>query len=368
VRVLALSLTCTLSISSGSLLAKNDELDMKFSHQVMLDADYLIDWYDEPNDSLNSEFRRLNSELSVSNGNWQFKGKVDIDASDNKIGIADLYVKYKGWDYASLIMGHHKEPFGMESFTSSTQLVHIEKSMASQVFYPGRNNGVSVQGQFKNTDWWLGLYDNNNYHANGGAITAKINAQLDEFQHGEFRVGGSFSARALEGHEYDLDSYLETHSANDVFDTKKNALEAIELFSIDTLWYRKNLLFSCEWQKQNLSLADGLAPLEHSGFYLQGSYLIGDIDSIYQGGKGKLASPKLSKETRLWEVSVRHSQLDTLDSELGTLSDNWTLGLNYYYGKDIKFMSGYTYSESDFSSGESKQQGNAVSFRVQLTF
>ena len=46
-----------------------------------------------------------------------------------------------------IIVGQDKEPFGLEELTSSKNLSFIERSMVSSAFTPGRNIGISLNGE-----------------------------------------------------------------------------------------------------------------------------------------------------------------------------------------------------------------------------
>mgnify|MGYP000669007079 CR=1 FL=1 len=354
-------------VISFSGLAKSDELKLDVSNRIMIDADYLQKWYDEQ-EAFNVELRRLQSTLNISYDDWQFKGKADLDLESEKLELDDLYFRYRGWNDTSITFGRQKEAFGLEGYTSSTQLAHIERTSFTQAFSPGRNNGVSVNSQFSNLDWWLGVFDNYQYDADGIAVTGKVSATLLQQETGTFRVGSSFSYRNFEQYEFDLSSNLEMHTAKDYLDTKKVTIEDLQLLGFDAMWYQNNVLLSAEWQQQTLS-ETGIASTErYSGYTLQASYLFGADGPMYKSKAGKLASPRLTKGARVWEVSSRFSQLDTLANENGMLNENWTLSLNYYFGKDLKLMSAYTFSTSNEASSDNQVDAYGASLRVQYKF
>jgi len=341
--------------------AGNDELEIDFNHRLMLDGDYLSDWYSQENE-FNGEVRRLQSSVSLKKQDWSFKLKLDIDIDNKEIDVDDAYVQYRGWDWAQLKIGKHKEVFGLEHSTSSSQISTIERSMATNAFGPGRNYGVSLKGKADQFNWWLGAYDNDGYDGNGYGITGRATYQLVNQADNSFHLGASFSQRDLDGAEVDIKSALEIHTADDVLDTKKQALDNLTLFGLESQWSNGKVRLAGEWMIQKFTLSDSGENVEHNGLYGQASYLFGE--GTYQLKKGKLATPKLSKKLNSWEMVSRYSQLDTLESEHGTEVENWTLGLNYYHGKRLKIMSGVTYSKTTLPF---ELSGTAFSLRFQYS-
>jgi len=352
----------TCSTFMTSIQASNDDLDIDVGFRIMADADYVKDWY-EQEDQFDAEIRRLQTTLKIKKQDWTFKVKTDIDIDGKDAEIDDLYLQYSGWKWASITVGKHKESFGLEGSTGSTQLTTIERSMSTQAFSPGRNNGVSLNNSKGKVNWWLGLYNNDSYDANEYALTGRTTYKVFNQNDNYLHIGGSFSLRNLDGAEYDIKSNLEVHSMDNVLNTKNQNINKLNLFGAEAQWSNGKVKLASEWYLQSLELTDSSEKIQHKGGYVQSSYLFGD--SIYRTKNGKQASPKLSKNQNSWELVSRWSYLDATESENGQEVQNWNIGLNNYIGKNIKLMAGYTYSTV---LTPIKQHGNALSFRAQYTF
>ena len=68
-----------------------------------------------------------------------------------------------------------------------------------------------------------------------------------------------------------------------------------------------------------------------------------------------------------WELTGRYSELNTQDSIVGNKVNTSTLGLNYYYDKNVRLTGNMLYSESSQQINGSRS-GNAISFRAQYQF
>jgi len=341
--------------------ANDNEFKFDVDSRIMLDGDYLSDWYDQ-DDQFSGEVRRLKSSLTLKNQDWLFKVKLGIDVDNEELDVDDAFIQYRGWDWGKIKLGKHKEPFGLELSTSSSQLATIERAMASNLFAPGRNYGVSLKGQADNLNWWVGIFDNESFDTDAYGITGRATYQLFDNVSETFHIGASFSQRQLNGVELDSKSSYEIHSIDDVLDSKKLAMDELFLFGTEAQWSNGNLKLAAEWMTQTFTLTDSGLDITHTGLYGQASYLFGDAS--YQFNNGKLATPKLSKKRNIWELVSRYSQLDTLESDNGSDVENWTLGLNYYYGKRIKIMTGVTHSKT---VSPVEQDGMALSLRFQYS-
>ena len=54
--------------------------------------------------------------------------EIDVDFADNVVEIKDLWAGYAGFDNSVIRVGNHKAPFGLETLTSSKNIIFIERS------------------------------------------------------------------------------------------------------------------------------------------------------------------------------------------------------------------------------------------------
>ncbi|MGJ8679726.1 OprO/OprP family phosphate-selective porin [Paraglaciecola sp.] len=345
--------------------SKDSDLNWQVDHRLMIDGDYLKDWYNI--DEFNSEVRRFQTSIKWSNQSWLVKTKIDWDIENKEVEFDDYYIRYQGWDGAHLTLGKHKEPFGLEYSTGSKKLSTIERSMATQAFSPGRNTGFSLNNTGNKLNWWLGAYNNDSYDADSFAVTGRTTFEIFNLTDNILHIGGSISHRNLDGYRGDIKSNAEIYTSENVLNTKKYEIDTLDLMGIEAQWASGPVKLASEWFLQKLSLAEtAQQPYEsvtHQGGYLQAGFLFGG--EMYKVKKNKLASPKLAKNTNIFELVGRLSYLDTTESDIGQEIQNALLGLNFYKGKNLKLMLGYTYSET---LSTENQDGNAISLRAQYLF
>lgn len=87
-----------------------------------------------------------------------FKIRAQVDFASSDIDWKDLYVRrdsagrFGPFMETNIRGGQFREPIGLEAMTSVTYLPFIERSLATNVFTPGRSRGVQWSGR---TDRWL---------------------------------------------------------------------------------------------------------------------------------------------------------------------------------------------------------------------
>ncbi len=362
------SALAALSVSAFGKKVNNNNEDvspnLQISHSVMLDGDYIRSADDN---EFKSEIRRLQTSLKLKGKYWLLKSKIDWDIENQQMEFDDLYIQYQGWQWASLTVGKQKEPFGLEYSTSSKQLSTIERSMATQAFAPSRNIGFSMNNNINNFNWWLGGFNNDSYDTNAFSVTGRTTFSIFNRANNNLHIGSSVSHRNLDGSQYDIKSNVEIHNGDNVLNTKKQAIDTLNLMGIEAQWANEKVKFASEWFLQELTLASTVQQtsetIKHYGGYLQASYLFNG--GAYRVKNNKLASPKLSKKKSYFEVVSRLSYLETTESDNGQEQQNSLLGLNYYYGKNLKLMIGYTHSKS---LAPTRQYNDVISLRAQYIF
>jgi len=98
--------------------------------------------------------------------NWKFEGQIDADTnsgfSDIYTDIYDLYVTYAPSDALNVTVGKTKVKLGREQEISSKEILTFERSLVSNLFFPGELTGIMANGKGIQ-DYWsyeLGVYGN----------------------------------------------------------------------------------------------------------------------------------------------------------------------------------------------------------------
>lgn len=262
--------------------------------------------------------------------NWKFKAQFNVDGG----GEEDLYLRYSGWGKgAQLTIGNQKQPFGLEELTSSKDISVLERSALTELFAIGREEGVQLHGD---------LGGNFNYGI--GLFTADIGEGSDE----EF----GFAARAAW-------APIKTDTSVLHFGVAFQDVDEADAFGLEAAAVTGPFHIQAEYN-------DGdVGDIELDGFYVQAGYILTGESRPYKGGKFKRVKPKGSAGA--WEVVARYEDGDGnfSDIELGTTSaESFTIGVNWYAHKNVRFGLNYTDGEEDGTDND----GNELRARFQLTF
>ena len=348
---LALSITSLFSMA-------NDDSSVEFSGTIMLDYDNFDALFIETADEAgsNTEIRHLR--LGVDSdfaSNW--RAKLSVDVKDG-VDIKDAYLNYYGWQAFELTIGKQKEPFGLENQMSSKNSWLIERAMISNVIAPDRSIGIKASGEIDTVSWQLGYFQDDNSEKST-SITGRLTwaPWLDD--NNLVHVGTSFSERNLRGDDFRINQDLEVNTADSLIEGVKFNADSASLKGLELLWQYRGLSNMAEWQQTNVQANDGTEYVYQGGYY-QMSYLLSGKNRKYKNGE--LGGLKTKND---WEVSLRYSQL-YLQAE-NSEAQVFSVGLNYYFDKDLKIMANYLNAEY-VEQGINLGSGNALSIRAQYQF
>jgi phosphate-selective porin OprO and OprP len=131
------------------LAGAGDGFNVKFTGRIFLDATYFNGAKDKLSDGALLRVARLGWKASLSN-TWYGEGEVDF--SQNAIGIKDMWVGYTGFKDSMIQLGHFKDPFGMDTLMSDSNIWCLERSFTDS-WTPSRHIGV---GYAKWGERWQG--------------------------------------------------------------------------------------------------------------------------------------------------------------------------------------------------------------------
>jgi phosphate-selective porin OprO/OprP len=103
---------------------------------------------------------------------------------------------------------------------------------------------------------------------------------------------------------------------------------------------------------------DDLETYNAHGFYIQASYLLFGGHQNYNIKEGEFTRITRGKKYGDMEIAIRYDYLDLndFDAEIyGGSADGYTIGLNYYFNPNVKFMMNYVYNNNDrYANGKGK--------------
>ncbi|WP_111655977.1 OprO/OprP family phosphate-selective porin [Isoalcanivorax indicus] len=360
--------------------------------------------------------------LGLAYDRWEWQMEVDfrdpvtydIEEGDDIEGIrfANTYLAYL-FDEGRLAVGYFKEPFSLESSTSSRRISFIERASPVDAYRPDRQLGVMYETL--RPDWYaaLGLFGtdvsrrrevNEGWSVAGRSSFAPyMDVNRGIWSHlgvsANYR-SNSYVHEKSRGRERDYDSVrmrsrLGTRAIDgrvigrrDFQDVKYFATYALEAaYGVGPLSFQGEYLLQDLRRDANAQgftgdpTTDPLS-LSNGGYYVQSSYFLTGERRHYRAFSGDFGQTRVLQPINqggwgAWELLARYAYADQTDhhDERGAQElDHYTLGVNWYPVDDIvvKFNAMYvdaSTSSRDLPAGETKDWTSMVyALRVQFEF
>jgi len=353
---------------------KTDDHWIKIGGTLMWDIDSASDvfWDAEDNDDAwqtHSELRRarLNIKSKIAD-NW--KTQLEIDFAKNSVSnlIRDAYVEYSGWEMMDILVGQHKEPFGLEALTDSEALSLIERSMVTDAFKPGRNIGISLEADTDILLGQLGVYQARAREDEGDtyAVTGRLAVMPWKTDTAFFHLGMSGSGRDYGGEEFEIKESAEIHTADNIIYSDEIDTDHLLLYGIETAFGIGPLSFQGEYMVSDVNAVEEDDNATFYGYYLAASWFITGETRPFKKGAWKRVKPLSAYGA--WELVTRYSSLDAAENEQGTSADTYTIGVNWHINSNVRLMTDYMHLWLTDESTDTEDTGDAVSFRLQCVF
>ncbi|MES2657331.1 MAG: porin [Verrucomicrobiota bacterium] len=285
--------------------------------------------------------------------NWKFEGQIDVDTTDGMdelyLDIYDLYLTYAQSDALNVTVGKMKAKFGREQEISSKEILTFERSLVSNLFFPGELTGVMVNGKGIQ-DYWLyelGFYGSDRDREfssldQGAVILGKIGYDFSS-QAGLDSAVASFqylhnTEPGYQGKELDDNYYSSSSPAfSDSIGLNADIVQGRFGLTADVLYG-----FGYEGNAEQKGATVGLDQSDVFGISLIPSYFI--ADGLQLVGRLQLATSTDPDGVSLPGRYERWSPDGAVDSKGNTYASAY-VGLNYYlYGHKLKLMNGLEYS------------------------
>ncbi len=299
---------------------------------------------------------------------WEWQ--MEVDFRDNEVRFANAYLAYL-LPQGRIAVGHFKEPFSLESSTSSRRLTFLERAAPVDALRPDRELGIMYETLMPNFYIGAGLF---------GGTGVVSDRDVDE--------GYAFALRASFAPYMDDNTF--THIGA-FYNYRKNAVDrdAAELVPVRLrtrtgvraldlrLIGRDDLLGVDDLQRWGIEGAFGVGPfspqgeflraeidldrraveealggnatdansLTQDGWYIQASYFLTGEQRNYRPFSGDFGAQQTNTifgRTGLgaWEVAARFATQDSREHTRvgrGQKLDHWTVGLNWYPNPDMVF-------------------------------
>ena len=348
--------------------------DFEIGGQVQVDVDFFDGAHNDQLKGSESYVRRARLGLKhESKKGWEGEFEIDFDDEQNEVSITDAYVRYTDWNFAEITFGKMKEPFGLENTTGSKNINTIERSVVTEAFKPGRNQGLMFSrfrdfytveaGAFQAAEDEQGL---DSYAMTGRVVWHPLNADRRVLH-----FGLSGSDRDMEVSEYNVNESLEVNSASSIIEGRDLLADKITQISVEGAFIFGPASLQAEWMEQEISESaaedTGISlTTTYSGNYVLASYFLTGESRGYK--KGSFSSVSPNRDSGAWELVVRRSSIELDDMADTVKADTISVGVNYYATGRVRLMLAAAKSDVEGPDPEKSGDAESVQFRAQYEF
>jgi len=365
----------------GILNFTSDDGSYRFwmDNRVQLDAAiFSNDTYNPIGNGLTIRRARIAFKAILWN-NWY--AELDLDFAGSAIEMKDMIIGYIMPEHNLIFKaGHFRENFGMETVTTSRYLTFMERSFISKMD-ASRHLGFqaqhwadryvviggvhfNTQGEYEEVEF---SQDQNKdfgidegYSLTGRAVFRPI---IDEEKVLHLGVAGTY--RTPKTHLEVPNTYRFSTRSHTSINRKKyldtddiKDVENVVGLSLELAGAYKNFMFQGEYKNFNVNRMDELESVNLNGFYIQAGYLIFGGRYNYNKADGEFTRLTRGKDRGELEVALRYDYVDANDFDAqiyGGAAEGYSLGLNYYFNPNVKFMMNYIYNNHDrYANGKGK--------------
>lgn len=321
------------------------------------------------------EWRRARLSLSGRIANdWRFRYEHDF-AADPDNEIKDAWIGYYGWTGAALRAGNLQEPVSIDELSSSNATTFMERALPNALV-PGYHLGVmgNLWGERWNAafGFFEGDIQGRDDAVDPGWGVALRGVKIHDLADGGLLHGGISLAyrRPPSDHRLSLSARPEVHLADHsliatgrLSDVDYTLTSGLELVALDGPWS-----VQAEYLRTDVE-RDGRPALTFDGWYLQGSWFVGQGRRAYDRRDGTFDAVRPGGDLGALEFAVRYSVLDLEDGPItGGTERNWTLGLNWYLSEHLRLMLNRVWARADPNRNGTLERLDATQARLQYVF
>lgn len=335
--------------------------------------------------------------LGIMYYNWEWQ--LEVDFRDDEIRFANAYLAYL-FDHGRLAVGNFKEPFSLESATSSRRITFLERATPVDAYRPDRQLGIMYETLLPRGYGAVGVFGGDGVGRNRDvtegyslALRGSVAPYLDEATRTWTHLGLSYNYRrnAYSGRADDksfedvrMRSRLGTRAVDGRFIGRRD-IEDVDDFqtaAVEAAFGIGPFSMQGEYLRQDLDRDEG-RDVEHTGYYVQGSYLLTGESRNYRPFSGDFGRIQVNRPLSAggpgaFKLAARYARADSrnggVTSDGGQEMDHYTLGLNWYPEDDIVFKFNVIYLDAKTATSRSDEidrketKGWVYALRAQYEF
>lgn len=294
------------------------------------------------NDGKDTEFEMRRSEVILKGKGTSTDWVIGYDGKANK--WLDVALKWKlGTNYVQV--GQFKQPNSMEELSSTRYNDFVSKAMVTNLFGIARRTGVAYGDDRPNWGYTVNYFGREltrglAYGAGygGRAYFAPMNEQGSILHFGVSAIDfdTKFDATRLRVRP---DADLSTGRLVDTGNL--TAADRQRTLGLEAMWVTGPFKLSSEYMTSRVKRYGGKPDFQGDSWYVAGIWNLTGETWGYKAGVPTQSLPN-EPEAGMWQLGVRYDKSD-LDDEpvFGGEEHNLTLGVNWYWRSNFKFMVNY---------------------------
>ena len=387
------SLPIDARLQDGILVFQNKAANYKMWFDVRVQGDAAVFFgYDKNLVSIGNGMNIRRSRFAIKaqlDKNWY--GELDTDWTSGTPEIKDAILEYTGIPNLSIKMGNFKENFSIQRNTTSRYLQFMERPMVTALA-PSRDLGVAatwscplvwVSGgvfgaELKSSEEMTAMEDGNkDYGLNEGlSYTGKVAIRPINNQTSSLHIGAAVSYRepkltSTDGYNATRYSSRNSTSINRKKFLDTDAIKGLDhelAYTVELAGHWKQLRYEGAYIARTAYLdpektvipKEDLGPQTADGWYVQAGWLLFGGQQNYDAKGGKYTRINPGRSWGDVELCARYEVADFNCSKYyaGGSAQAFTLGLNFYPTKNVKFVINYQYNINDkYANGKGANDG-----------
>ena len=387
------SLPIDARLQDGILVFQNKAANYKMWFDVRVPGDAAVFFgYDKNLVSIGNGMNIRRSRFAIKaqlDKNWY--GELDTDWTSGTPEIKDAILEYTGIPNLSIKMGNFKENFSIQRNTTSRYLQFMERPMVTALA-PSRHLGVAatwscplvwVSGgvfgpELKSSEEMTAMEDGNkDYGLNEGlSYTGKVAIRPINNQTSSLHIGAAVSYRepkltSTDGYNATRYSSRNSTSINRKKFLDTDAIKGLDhelAYTVELAGHWKQLRYEGAYIARTAYLdpektvipKEDLGPQTADGWYVQAGWLLFGGQQNYDAKGGKYTRINPGRSWGDVELCARYEVADFNCSKYyaGGSAQAFTLGLNFYPTKNVKFVINYQYNINDkYANGKGANDG-----------
>ena len=327
---------------------------------------------------------------------YKMNGNVTDTTSSH---LQKAYLKWN-CDNFHVNVGQQYMPFGMQHTASSSNLLFMERSAASDAAgltrtWLGVNAGmmadmftlnlsVATRGLEENNP--LGIVNSDKY-----AYLVRATAVPMQGDEGTVHIGVDFKNRKfstddLAGVAQDTQGRIGTSmelqgraNNGDVVNLRQQAvgagtgtLKSQSTYIVELAGAYNGVTLESEYFNTNYKFTGTSTSQKTKSWYVQAGYVLTGEQRTYSMASGVFKDPKPAGDNGAWEVALRYSAVDltrTGNSLGGGKAKSWTAGVNWFVTDQVKFQANYNRAKFSFGpDATADRKIGAFGLGMQLLF